>query len=63
MNASERSDALPETDHVQEHRGKPSVDTVPHDTTPTVRPHPQNPEGLHIPDGSAFETFVGGAGI
>jgi hypothetical protein len=63
MNASERPDALPEMDHAREQSGKPRVDTVPHEHHSNSQTTPRNPEGPHIPDGGAVESFVGGAGI
>jgi hypothetical protein len=63
MNPSTRSEVLPETDHVQEHRGNPGVDTVPPGLCSDEQTLSRNPVGPYVPDEADFETFVGGAGI
>jgi hypothetical protein len=63
MNASERPEVLPETDHAREPRTTPSVQTVPQERRSNRQTLPRNPVGPHVPDERASETFVGGAGI
>jgi hypothetical protein len=63
MNSSTHRDAPRQADHVQEHCGTPSVDTVPHEPCfyePALRP---NTLGRSGPDEATFESFAGGAGI
>jgi hypothetical protein len=63
MNASPRPEVLRETDHVQERRGNPGVDTVRQEPCPNEQTPPLNPPGADVPDEGDFETSVGGAGI
>jgi hypothetical protein len=63
VNASERSDVLRETAHVQEHRAHPSGDTVPEEHRSHRQAPPRNSVGPHAPGEGTFETFAGGAGI
>jgi hypothetical protein len=63
MNTPQRSEALRETDHAQEHRPNPGVHTLLPDKGSETQPPPRNPVEPYVPDEGAFETFVGGAGI
>jgi hypothetical protein len=63
MNASARSEGLRETEHVQQRRDNPGVDTVPQEPCPNEQTPPLNPAGPSVPDEGDFETSVGGAGI
>ena len=63
MNLSPWSEILGETNPVKEHRGNPGVDTGPQEPCSIEQTPPRNPVGPSIPDGIAFETFVGGAVI
>jgi hypothetical protein len=63
MNASERADVLWEIDHITERRRNPHVGGASPEPCSNEQTPPQNPFGPWVPDGGAFETFVGGAGI
>jgi len=63
MNVSARPEALRETNHVQERRGNPGVDTMLQELCSTEQAPPGKPPGPNVPDEGAFETFVGGSGI
>jgi hypothetical protein len=63
MNAPERSEILPERNHVQEHRGSPSAQPTLHELCSDEPAPPRGPVGPDAPDEGAVETFVGGAGI
>jgi hypothetical protein len=63
MNASTRPEALRETDHVQEHCGNPSDDTVPHELCPNQQTLDRNALGPCAPDENASEIYFGGGGI
>ena len=63
MNASARPEGLRETDHVQERRSNPGVDTAPQKLCSSEQAPPGNPPGPNVPDEDACDTFVGGAGI
>ena len=63
MDAPERYDVLPETDHVTGGRGHPSVDAVPQGVCSDEPTSPRNPVRPFVPDAGAIETFVDGAGI
>jgi hypothetical protein len=63
MNASARPEVLRETDHVQERRGNPGVDTVLQEFCSNEPTPPRNSPGPYAPDEGTFEIYVGGAGI
>ena len=63
MNESGRPENLRETDHVQERRGNPGVDTLLQERFSKEQSPSRNPLGSYIPDEGTFESFVGGAGI
>jgi hypothetical protein len=63
MNPSEHSEVLPEADNDQERRGNPRDDTGARELYTSEPSLPLNPVAPYAPDESAFETFVGGAGI
>jgi hypothetical protein len=63
MNVPARPEVLRGTDHVQERRGDPGVDTVLQELCPNEQASPRDLLGPYVPDEGAFETSVGGAGI
>jgi hypothetical protein len=63
MKESPRPEVLRETDHVQERRGNPGVDSMLQELCSHEQTPPRNPLGPYVPDEGAFESFVGGAGI
>ena len=63
MNVSARPEALRETNHVQERRGNPGVDTMLQELCSSEQAPPWNAPGANVPDKGAFETFISRAGI
>jgi hypothetical protein len=63
MNASARPEVPRETDHNQERRGIPAVDTTRQELCSSEQAPPWNPPGANVPEQGAFETFICGAGI
>jgi hypothetical protein len=63
MTAAERSEVPRESDHVKEHQGHSGGDVARQEFRHDERTSPRNPEGMHVPDEGAFETFIDGSGF
>ena len=63
MSTSEHSEVLREADPVQECGGEPDVGGAPQEFRPSEPSPPRDRVGPQVPNKTAFETYVGGAGI
>jgi hypothetical protein len=63
MNASARPEVSRETDHVQERRAYPGVDTMLQELCSSEHTPSWNSPEANVPDQGSFETFIAGAGI
>jgi hypothetical protein len=63
MNALVNNEVLWGTDHIQEHRGNPSVATLPEDACFNEQTWVANAVASGVSDEARFPTFCDGAGI